>query len=155
MIGNQVCLFLSFILSLHDGLELVLQVGEEWHTLPGYLATGCRLSLLTAINTSDRSFLELEKVPLMDEHDNHGFLPRYKSIVRALHPYLFTKVQASKVLVVGAGGIGCELLKNLVMTGFADIEIVRAPFTAELSDNCDWHMQRALLADWFGYHRCK
>lgn len=30
----------------------------------------------------------------------------------------------SKVLIVGAGGIGCEILKNLVMTGFMDIEIV-------------------------------
>jgi ubiquitin-like 1-activating enzyme E1 B len=29
-----------------------------------------------------------------------------------------------KLLVVGAGGIGCELLKNLVMTGFKDISIV-------------------------------
>lgn len=30
----------------------------------------------------------------------------------------------SKVLIVGAGGIGCEILKNLVMTGFKDIEII-------------------------------
>lgn len=30
----------------------------------------------------------------------------------------------SKVLLVGAGGIGCEILKNLVLTGFIDIEIV-------------------------------
>lgn len=30
----------------------------------------------------------------------------------------------SKILVVGAGGIGCEILKNLVLTGFPSIEIV-------------------------------
>jgi molybdopterin/thiamine biosynthesis adenylyltransferase len=29
-----------------------------------------------------------------------------------------------KLLVVGAGGIGCELLKNLVLTGFNHIEVV-------------------------------
>ena len=33
-------------------------------------------------------------------------------------------VENAKVLVVGAGGIGCELLKNLVLTGFKDIEVV-------------------------------
>lgn len=33
-------------------------------------------------------------------------------------------VTSSKLLVVGAGGIGCEILKNLVMCGFKDIEIV-------------------------------
>ena len=36
----------------------------------------------------------------------------------------FTKVLASKVLVVGAGGIGCELLKNCVLSGFTDIEVI-------------------------------
>lgn len=35
-----------------------------------------------------------------------------------------------KLLVVGAGGIGCELLKNLVLTGFKQIEVVRNLFNS-------------------------
>ncbi|XP_069112251.1 SUMO-activating enzyme subunit 2-like [Argopecten irradians] len=34
------------------------------------------------------------------------------------------RVNECKLLVVGAGGIGCELLKNLVLTGFKNIELI-------------------------------
>jgi ubiquitin-like 1-activating enzyme E1 B len=33
-------------------------------------------------------------------------------------------ISATKVLVVGAGGIGCELIKCLSMTGFQHVEVI-------------------------------
>lgn len=35
-----------------------------------------------------------------------------------------SKLQNSKVLMVGSGGIGCELLKNLVLLGYKEIHVV-------------------------------
>lgn len=37
----------------------------------------------------------------------------------------------SRILVVGAGGIGCEILKNLVLTGFPNIEIVGVSYVLQ------------------------
>ena len=34
------------------------------------------------------------------------------------------KVMTTHILMVGAGGIGCELLKNLVLSGFKKITVV-------------------------------
>ncbi|MCJ1420971.1 E1 ubiquitin-activating protein uba2 [Xylographa parallela] len=37
---------------------------------------------------------------------------------------LYGTIKQSRVLMVGAGGIGCELLKNLLLTGFGEVHIV-------------------------------
>jgi len=50
--------------------------------------------------------------------------PRLVGTKKALGETLMNRVLHSRVLVVGAGGIGCELLKNLVLTGFTHIETI-------------------------------
>ncbi|CUS21854.1 LAQU0S04e02322g1_1 [Lachancea quebecensis] len=46
------------------------------------------------------------------------------SAVRLLGQENYERLRSSRVLLVGAGGIGCELLKNLVLMGFGEIHIV-------------------------------
>lgn len=36
----------------------------------------------------------------------------------------FNRIRSTKVVMIGAGGIGCELLKDLVLTGYGEIHIV-------------------------------
>ncbi|BFZ62535.1 E1 ubiquitin-activating protein uba2 [Saitoella coloradoensis] len=50
-------------------------------------------------------------------------MSRYSHLEKSL-PTLSEKIKTSKVLMVGAGGIGCELLKNLALTGFGEIHMV-------------------------------
>ncbi|KGB75813.1 ubiquitin-like 1-activating enzyme E1 B [Cryptococcus deuterogattii 99/473] len=51
-------------------------------------------------------------------------MPRSTYTEALLGPEVYRKVRETNILVVGAGGIGCELLKNLVLVGFANIEII-------------------------------
>lgn len=50
---------------------------------------------------------------------------RYSYARALLGSDLFTRVQSANILCVGAGGIGCEVLKNVVEVGFGNITIVR------------------------------
>ncbi|XP_075432496.1 SUMO-activating enzyme subunit 2 isoform X2 [Ascaphus truei] len=46
------------------------------------------------------------------------------SVTGALRTELAEAVSSCRLLVVGAGGIGCELLKNLVLTGFSNLAVI-------------------------------
>ncbi|OJJ44937.1 hypothetical protein ASPZODRAFT_160466 [Penicilliopsis zonata CBS 506.65] len=51
-------------------------------------------------------------------------MTRESYLKRSLGTTLSRRIKESRVLLVGAGGIGCELLKNLLLTGFGEIHII-------------------------------
>lgn len=69
-------------------------------------------------------------------------------ITGILQPELSTKIINSKLLIVGAGGIGCEVLKNCVLSGFKDITIVGIYINKFGSFK---HYCILFFSDWFGY----
>jgi ubiquitin-like 1-activating enzyme E1 B len=50
--------------------------------------------------------------------------PMLASVQATLGPEMLQMIQNSKILLVGAGGIGCELLKNLAFTGFRHVTVI-------------------------------
>lgn len=51
-------------------------------------------------------------------------IDRYHHIRSLYGDEVLKAVQNSRILVVGAGGIGCELLKNVVLSGFSNIVVL-------------------------------
>ncbi|KAJ1408136.1 hypothetical protein B484DRAFT_337013, partial [Ochromonadaceae sp. CCMP2298] len=51
-------------------------------------------------------------------------MQRYEPIIRTYGAENFQKIQSARLLIVGAGGIGCEILKNVALTGFTYVELI-------------------------------
>ena len=49
---------------------------------------------------------------------------RYDFARQILSPSTFQRLQSAKILIVGAGGIGCEVLKDVACAGFGHITII-------------------------------
>ena len=50
--------------------------------------------------------------------------PILRGIQAALGQDILTEILSCRILLVGSGGIGCELLKNLALSGFRHVEVI-------------------------------
>jgi molybdopterin/thiamine biosynthesis adenylyltransferase len=66
------------------------------------------------------TFTNLKK--MTDILNGHNLM--LDGIKKTLGKELMNRISSSKILVVGAGGIGCELLKNLALSGFNNVEVI-------------------------------
>ena len=49
---------------------------------------------------------------------------KFKSLTRIYGKEFVEYLKQQKLLIIGVGGIGCEILKNLLVFPFSNIEIV-------------------------------
>ena len=55
---------------------------------------------------------------------NNSLLWSTATTLNTTNPSHFDKISKAKLLLVGSGGIGCELLKNLSLSGFQNVKVI-------------------------------
>ncbi|KAA8644106.1 hypothetical protein EYZ11_008428 [Aspergillus tanneri] len=70
---------------------------------------------MVSINSSLRWKYLYNVLSKAGPHSDEDWLPGSETI---------NALESSKVLVIGAGGLGCEILKNLALSGFKDIHVI-------------------------------
>lgn len=71
-----------------------------------------------------RAMASAQNVPDRRPEIKYQQLKRHQHVATLFGQETFQRIATARILVVGAGGIGCELLKNLAMVGFGDIQVV-------------------------------
>lgn len=89
-----------------------------------------------------------------------------KQLIKIFGEKIYDSIRESKILIIGSGGIGCELMKNLVLIGIKEIHLVDFD-TITISNlnrqflfkNENIGQSKSLVAkksiESFNYHKCK
>ena len=115
----------SFLCVTHSG-SCLLQEIDATDDKP-------RLDLMTLLSRPSEFANETGALPIgefqpMDKLD--------RNVVTADMPE--SSLKKAKVLVVGAGGLGCELLKNLALSGISDVHVIDLD-TIDITNREFWH----------------
>jgi molybdopterin/thiamine biosynthesis adenylyltransferase len=60
----------------------------------------------------------------MSPNELNEFPVLLNGVKKTVGKKLMNKITSCKILLVGSGGIGCELLKNLALSGFTHVEVI-------------------------------
>jgi len=73
------------------------------------------------------------------------------ALTATLGAEVISKIQSSKILLVGAGGIGTELLKNLALMGFRHVQVI----DLDTIDQSNLNRQLLFRSQHVGMSKCK